>query len=162
MTQPAPIADDKLRLKLVKVRPYMARCGSMSESEGQIYCSRGQQRKKPRLLLTAMTHSDGFATLVALVTCRPQESPPSVRQPDRSPPGHPGGRRESGSIPPQRAEGVREVALFSTICHYLKWHVIVLCSQIHYASTESRGLIMEGGGQWWSGRAGEKVGVGPR
>lgn len=99
---------------------------------------------------------------MALVTCRPQFSPPSARQADRSPSGRPGGRRETGSIPPQRAERVREVAPFSTICHYLKWHVIVLCSQIHYASTESRGLVVEGGGQNWSGRGFVKGGVAPR
>lgn len=45
----------------------------------------------------------------------------------------------NGVIPPKRAEWVHKVAPFSTICHYLKWHVIVLRSEIHYASTESKG-----------------------
>lgn len=108
-----------------------------------------------------MTHSDGStrSTLVAAVTCRSQVSPPSAQQADRSPPGAPRWSWAPGSIPPQRAEGVREVAPFSTICHYLKWHVIVLSSQIHYASTESRKLNCGGRGtvlgwawQWKRGR----------
>lgn len=54
----------------------------------------------------------------------------------------------------QRVEGLREVAPFSSICHYLKW------SLIHYASTESGGLIVEGGAQCRSGRGDGKGGCG--
>lgn len=47
-----------------------------------------------------------------------------------------------GVIAPKTVELVGKVAPFSTICHYLKWHVIILCSEIHYASTEKRLIVV--------------------
>lgn len=49
-----------------------------------------------------------------------------------------------GAIPPKRAEWMGKVAPFSTICHYLKWRVIVLCGEFPYASNRELGANFGG------------------